>query len=39
MLPVKLILLTFLCAVILSLAASLAQATRSGDLQTGQGGW
>ena len=39
MLPVKAVLLSFLCVVLLSLAASLAQATRSGEFTTERGGW
>jgi len=39
MLSVKLIILTFLGVIALSLAASLAQATRHGDLRSDPGGW
>lgn len=39
MLPFKVILLAFLCAVLLSLAASLAQATRSEEGLSPRGGW
>ncbi|BAN97410.1 hypothetical protein E05_26440 [Plautia stali symbiont] len=39
MLTVKAVLLSFLCVLLLSLAASLAQATRSGEFTTERGGW
>ncbi|WP_277966132.1 DUF3750 domain-containing protein [Pantoea trifolii] len=39
MLPFKAVMISFLCIILLSLGASLAQATRSGELTSERGGW
>ena len=39
MLPLKAVVFTFLCVVLLSLGASLAQANRSGEISSERGGW